>query len=221
MTSTLVYCNGEFGTRLAPFRDCKTENDVVFPIVLPCRGDATNDSRMVSQHDASRFSILTKKNCLARKVNINASSRSFIPRLTYTSVISTFQNPIFHYQHILYSNIHLANLPYHVTTATLPKVPKVRKEYRCKQSLLHLTSYFEMANPAVEKYGWTAVPRDVGTLLQQSQASSGPAKYIAASSIKLPDSPLVQAVHEYAKKELPLETFNHSMRVYYYGNCHL
>jgi hypothetical protein len=28
-------------------------------------------------------------------------------------------------------------------------------------------------------------------------------------------------VHEYVKKELPLETFNHSMRVYYYGNCHL
>jgi len=76
-----------------------------------------------------------------------------------------------------------------------------------------------MANPAVEKYGWTAVPRDVGTLLQQSQASSGPAKYIAASSIKLPDSPLVKAVHEYVKKELPLETFNHSMRVYYYGQA--
>jgi cyanamide hydratase len=78
-----------------------------------------------------------------------------------------------------------------------------------------------MANPAIEKYGWTAVSRDVGTLLQQSQTSSGPAKYIAASSIKLPDSPLVKVVHEYAKKELPLETFNHSMRVYYYGNCHL
>jgi hypothetical protein len=98
--STLVYCNGGFGTRLAPFRDCKAENDVVFLIVPRCRGDATNDSRTVSQHDASRFSILTKKNCLARKVNTNASSRSFIPRLTYTSIICTFKIPIFHYQQI-------------------------------------------------------------------------------------------------------------------------
>ena len=41
------------------------------------------------------------------------------------------------------------------------------------------------------------------------------------SSIKLPGSPLVKAVHEYVKKELPIETFNHSMRVYYYGTTHL
>jgi cyanamide hydratase len=74
-----------------------------------------------------------------------------------------------------------------------------------------------MTNPDIEKFGWTAVPRHLKTLLQQSQASSSPAKHIAASSIKLPDSPLVKAVHEYVKKELPIETFNHSMRVYYYG----
>ena len=74
-----------------------------------------------------------------------------------------------------------------------------------------------MTNPAVEKYGWTAAPRKVELLLQQSEAS-GPAKPISASSIKLPDSALVKAIHEYAKKELAIETFNHSMRVYYYGN---
>ncbi len=73
-----------------------------------------------------------------------------------------------------------------------------------------------MANSAIEKYGWTAVPRKVEDLLQQSQAS-GPAKPISFSSIKLPDSALVKAVQEYAKKELAIETFNHSMRVYYYG----
>jgi cyanamide hydratase len=73
-----------------------------------------------------------------------------------------------------------------------------------------------MSNPAIEKYGWTAVPRKVELLLEQSEASN-PAKPIPASSIKLPDSTLVKAVHEYAKKELAIETFNHSMRVYYYG----
>jgi len=75
-----------------------------------------------------------------------------------------------------------------------------------------------MSNSAVKKYGWTAVPRKVETLLQQSEAS-GPAKPISVSSIKLPDSPLVKAVHDYAKRELAIETFNHSMRVYYYGQA--
>jgi len=75
-----------------------------------------------------------------------------------------------------------------------------------------------MSNPAIETYGWTAVPRKVETLLRQSQIS-GPAKPMSVSSVKLPDSPLVKAVHEYAKKELPIETFNHSMRVFYYGQA--
>ena len=87
-----------------------------------------------------------------------------------------------------------------------------------RSSIENLHPGFAMStNPAVERYGWTAVPRKVELLLQQSQAS-GLAVPISVSSIKLPDSALVKAVHEYAKKELPIETFNHSMRVYYYGN---
>lgn len=74
-----------------------------------------------------------------------------------------------------------------------------------------------MSNPAIEKYGWEAVPVNLKTLLSQSQASASPAKPVAVSSISLPDSPLAKAVHEYAQNELPIETFNHSMRVFYYG----
>jgi len=77
-----------------------------------------------------------------------------------------------------------------------------------------------MSNPAIETYGWTAVPRKFETLLSQSNAeSAGPAKPLSVASIPLPDSPLAQAVHEYAKKELAIETFNHSMRVFYYGQA--
>lgn len=80
-----------------------------------------------------------------------------------------------------------------------------------------LTPHFEnMANQAIVSYGWTAVPRDIEALLSQSTAS-GEAKPISASSIKVPDTPLSKAVYEYAKKELAIEPFNHSMRVYYYG----
>jgi len=72
-------------------------------------------------------------------------------------------------------------------------------------------------NPAIEAYGWEAVPRKVETLLSESTASSGPTKPTPVSSIKLPDSELSVKVREYAQRELPIETFHHSMRVYYYG----
>ncbi|KUJ20266.1 cyanamide hydratase [Mollisia scopiformis] len=76
-----------------------------------------------------------------------------------------------------------------------------------------------MSNPSIEKYGWTAVPRKVSTLLSQSESSSNQPKSLSTSTIPLPDSPLVKAVQEYAKAELPTETYNHSMRVFYYGEA--
>ena len=35
--------------------------------------------------------------------------------------------------------------------------------------------------------------------------------------IILPDTALAKSIMEYARRELPEQTFNHSMRVYYYG----
>lgn len=89
--------------------------------------------------------------------------------------------------------------------------------YHNSKSYIQILENMSDINPAIEKYGWTAVPRDLSTLLSQSQAS-GTAKPISVSSIILPSTPLAKAVFEYAKKELPIEAFNHSMRVYYYGN---
>ncbi|KAF8858128.1 cyanamide hydratase [Acephala macrosclerotiorum] len=71
----------------------------------------------------------------------------------------------------------------------------------------------------ITKYGWDAVPRKVEILLSQSTTSSNAPKPVSVSQIPLPDSPLVQAVQKYAKTELPIETYNHSMRVFYYGSA--
>jgi len=78
-----------------------------------------------------------------------------------------------------------------------------------------------MANRSrtIATYGWEGVPRKVETLLAQSEASSSFPKPLLVSRILLPDSPLARAVHEYAKAELPIETFHHSMRVFYYGQA--
>jgi cyanamide hydratase len=75
-----------------------------------------------------------------------------------------------------------------------------------------------MSNPAIEEYGWTAAPRKVSTLLEQSQAS-GDAPPVSVSPIPLPSSPFCNAVREHVQRELPVETFNHSMRVFYCGSA--
>ncbi len=40
---------------------------------------------------------------------------------------------------------------------------------------------------------------------------------MSVSEIGVPDAKLVEEVLAYAKRELNVEIFNHSMRVYYYG----
>jgi cyanamide hydratase len=75
-----------------------------------------------------------------------------------------------------------------------------------------------MSDP-LETYGWTAVPRSQSKLLDSVKPK--PATKITTSDITVPSSPVVQKVYEYAKAQLPEQTFNHSMRVFYYGkHCH-
>lgn len=68
----------------------------------------------------------------------------------------------------------------------------------------------------VGNYGWHPVPRSLDVLVASrgSKQSSDP---IMVEDIPLPDSPVVQQVEAYAKEHLPPKTFNHSMRVFYYG----
>lgn len=68
----------------------------------------------------------------------------------------------------------------------------------------------------IEEHGWTAVPRSLEKLVQ-SRKDPKPSKPMKVADIPLPDTHLVQSVMKYAKEHLPAETFNHSMRVYYYG----
>ncbi|OBT38954.1 hypothetical protein VE00_10896, partial [Pseudogymnoascus sp. WSF 3629] len=67
----------------------------------------------------------------------------------------------------------------------------------------------------IKAYGFTALPRPMDTLLAARQDPQPPTP-LTTADIPLPSSPLVDAVLDYAKRELPIETFNHSMRVFYY-----
>ena len=72
----------------------------------------------------------------------------------------------------------------------------------------------------IEEYGWTAQPRDPALFLRERPSSNEPVPQ-PVSSIPLSSSPLVDAVMSYAQQELNTQTFNHSMRVYYYGIYYL
>src|SRR6476620_5602099 len=70
-------------------------------------------------------------------------------------------------------------------------------------------------NRELAAHGWSAVPRSQAKLIADLE-NPKPAN-IVVDDIKVPESDVAKKTYEYAKKELPEKTFNHSMRVYYYG----
>jgi cyanamide hydratase len=72
-----------------------------------------------------------------------------------------------------------------------------------------------MSNP-IEQFGFTAVPRSLDKLIAD-QSSGATSKAVKVDDIELPSTPLAKSIQAYAKEHLPRQTYNHSMRVYYYG----
>ena len=73
------------------------------------------------------------------------------------------------------------------------------------------------ATSNVQKYGWTALPRDPKILLAGLTTGSQASDFESAAA--LPDTELVRKSREFVRKHLNEPTFNHSMRVYVYGTC--
>lgn len=68
----------------------------------------------------------------------------------------------------------------------------------------------------IEQHGFTAVPRSLEKLIADQSTKATPTP-VSVDEIDLPDSPLAARIQAYAKDNLPRQTYNHSMRVYYYG----
>ncbi|CRG91911.1 hypothetical protein PISL3812_08965 [Talaromyces islandicus] len=65
--------------------------------------------------------------------------------------------------------------------------------------------------------GWTSVPADAGVIFDHHSLINEP-EYIPMDAIEFPfNHPVVSKTLDYVKQVLHPETFNHSMRVYYYG----
>lgn len=69
----------------------------------------------------------------------------------------------------------------------------------------------------VALHGWTAVALDPKAILGGKPYINKP-ESLLVKDIKFPsDDAVVSRVYEYAKEKLSGPTFNHSMRVYYFG----
>ena len=70
-------------------------------------------------------------------------------------------------------------------------------------------------NTQVSVYGWEAVPRSFSKSLSKVDKEK-PAQLLV-TEVKLPESDIAKRTHAFAKQQLPEKTFNHSMRVVYFG----
>jgi len=66
------------------------------------------------------------------------------------------------------------------------------------------------------EYGWTAQSCDPATWGGNKEYNHAPAPQLCAD-VPLPSTPLAQRALSLMKSELPTPTYNHSLRVFYYG----
>ncbi len=69
----------------------------------------------------------------------------------------------------------------------------------------------------IAEHGWTAVPLDANAIFNGKPYLHKPTPVLVADIHFPSDDPLVAKVQAYAREHLPPQTYNHSMRVFYFG----
>lgn len=72
-----------------------------------------------------------------------------------------------------------------------------------------------MSSDEVAQNGWTAVPVDAGKIFHSGPYINEP-KYFDIKTVQFPSEAIVKKTQEHAKDNLLKQTYNHSMRVYYW-----
>lgn len=70
-------------------------------------------------------------------------------------------------------------------------------------------------NAELSANGWSAVPRSFAKSL--ADVDKNKHAELSVPDASPPSTDLAKKVHAFAKQQLPEKTFNHSMRVWYYG----
>ena len=66
-------------------------------------------------------------------------------------------------------------------------------------------------------HGWTATPRDPNAIFKSRPYLHAPGPLLVKDIPFPSDDPIVAHVQAYAKEKLSPQTYNHSMRVFYFG----
>lgn len=69
----------------------------------------------------------------------------------------------------------------------------------------------------IELHGWTAVPLDAGQLFDGRPHRNLPTPITVADVAFPSQDAIVSKIHTFVKEKLPFQTYNHSMRVYHFG----
>ncbi len=69
----------------------------------------------------------------------------------------------------------------------------------------------------VAEHGWTAVPLDPNAIFKGKPYLNPPTPLLVRDMPFPSDDPIVVQAQQYAKEQLPQQTYNHGMRVYYWG----
>ena len=72
-------------------------------------------------------------------------------------------------------------------------------------------------NNQIAEHGWTAVPLDANAIFNGKPYLHKPTPVLVADIPFPSDDPVVAKVQAYARETLPPQTYNHSMRVFYWG----
>jgi hypothetical protein len=72
-----------------------------------------------------------------------------------------------------------------------------------------------IGNNELSANGWAAVPRDFTKAL--ADVDKNKQAEITVRDAHPPSTDIAKRTHDFAKEQLPEKTFNHSMRVWYYG----
>lgn len=70
-------------------------------------------------------------------------------------------------------------------------------------------------NAEFPQNGWAAVPRSFKSSL--ADVDKNKQAELSVRNANPPDSDIANKTHEFVKQQLPGKTYNHSMRVWYYG----
>jgi cyanamide hydratase len=74
-----------------------------------------------------------------------------------------------------------------------------------------------MADDDITRNGWTAVPVDAGVIFKDKQLIDSSPSILTVDIVFPSKDPVVSKTQAFAREQLSMQAYNHSIRVFYFG----